>query len=267
MRTKELFSKVLQTGIAILLGGMFYFMAAQAAPAAKLGTTYPGQVYTEVGNYSPTEATVLSSSYAEQGVVVARFARLSLTPYVAIGITADTQGFDWENRVTGQVGVKLVHAFNHGVFSVGTAYAVEDRFKSGTIRKSIIGYVNYWVGWHQITEGKRFPGSSWGTIGNLSPVERGNVLAALYVQQGVVAARRGRLALVPFGEGTFSRDTQGFDWNNRSVAGAGLKGVVSLPKAVVELGGSFLQETRFGAGQSAGGFNLFLKVWAGWGRK
>jgi hypothetical protein len=227
------------------------------------GPIYPGSAWTEVGNYSPTEATVIANSYVEQGIKVWQSKSLALTPYAALTTSFDTKGYDWENKLKPEVGVKLTQSFTHGLLSIGTAYAIEDRFKSGTERGGAIGYVNYWFGWHS---GRRFPGSSWGVVGNITPIERNNVIMSLYLQQGVVAARVKKVAVVPFGEGTLGRDTHSYDWNNKAVYGGGLKAVVAGKMKVVEIGGSYLNENRFIRGRAAGGFNLFLKVWTGWGR-
>jgi len=236
---------------------------AQATYTDSKGVSYPGSAWTWVGNYTPTEASVISNSYVEQGVTVWRNKSLALTPYGALTTAFDTKSYDWENKLKPELGVKLTKSFTHGLISAGTAYAIEDRFKSGTKRGGAIGYVNYWLGWNS---GRRFPGSSWGVVGNIAPIERNNVIMSLYFQQGVVAARVKKVAIVPFGEGTFGRDTYSYDWNNKAVYGGGLKVVVAGKMKVVEIGGSYLTENRFITGRAAGGFNLFLKVWTAWGR-
>src|SRR5271168_3811257 len=93
--------------------------------------SYPGQFWNDTGNVSPTEHNdVISASYFEQGVTIARFGdtpntQFTITPYVAVGVTADTQGFDWNNRVVGSAGGRLNKYFSHGIVSVGGAYSYE----------------------------------------------------------------------------------------------------------------------------------------------
>jgi hypothetical protein len=225
--------------------------------------TFPGSAWTDIGNYSPSESTVLFDSYAEQGATIYRAHSLSLTPYASLALDFDTKGYDWENRAQGQIGIKLTRNFRNGIVSVGTAYAIEDRFKSETVKQAAIGFANYWFGWGA---GRRFPGSSWGIVGNISPVEHGNLVATAYLEQGVVVARfhDNKTRLVPFGQTTISGDTQGYSWENRNTSGGGFKVVRLVRHGDVEAGGLYLQETRFLQGPNKGGFNFFVKAWVGW---
>jgi hypothetical protein len=251
-----------------LCGSVAYAQSALptafGTPAAR--TSYPGQAWLEEGNYSPSEASVLTTGYVEQGVTIGHVFGLSLAPFGSFGISADTKGYDWENRSAIRAGAKVSKVFSHGIVEVSTGYSLEDRFKSGLQRGGLTSYADYWFGWSNIGGGGRFPGSSYGLVGNVSPVEHNNMLSALHVEQGVVAKRFGKIAVVPFGETTVSRDTAGFQWNNRNIGGAGLNVVIPTPHAQFQLGGDYLNEVRFN-GLSAAGYGLFLKFWSGWGRR
>lgn len=252
------------SGIALLILGWCISASAQSFET-KLPSTLPGSAWNVTGNISPAErGDIISASYAEQGVTLLRSKTLSLVPYVSLGTTFDTDGHDWNNRLAATGAVKLVKNFSQGIISIGGGYANEYRFKSGMRKSAPTAQAAYWFGWDS---NKRFPGSSWGVLGNISPVERNNLIAAAYVQQGVAAAKYHRASLVPFAETTFSKDTDGHDWNNRHIYGAGLKVVIPGPSQVCEIGGSYLREHRFESGMTASGFSLFVKLWFGWNPK
>ena len=90
------------------------------------------------------------------------------------------------------------------------------------------------------------------------------------MSQGLVARRFGKTALVPYVQATFSRDTKGFDWDNKAVYGSGLKFAFTREPAYTEFGVGYLRENRFYSGQSAGTLSIFINFWCGWnllGRK
>ncbi|HKW68047.1 MAG TPA: hypothetical protein VJP04_12210 [Terriglobales bacterium] len=252
--------------------------AQQAATPALQGSVVdgmglPGESWTTVGNLSPVEhGNGYVQSYVEQdaAVLASRSGSLSLTPYVSVGLVLDTKGYDWNNKVEPQAGIKLNKSLTHGLVSAGTAYTYEDRFNS--LKSSgMVLYVQDWFGWQSVAErANRFPGSTWAAFGNISPVEHGNWIGQAFVSQGVVARRFGKTALVPYVQATFSRDTKGFDWDNKAVYGSGLKFAFTHEPTYTEFGVGYLRENRFYSGQSAGTLSIFINFWCGWnllGRK
>lgn len=83
--------------------------------------SYPGQFWTDTGNVSPTEHNdIISASYLEQGITLFRTNNgFTFTPYASFGVTADTQGFDWNNRIQVNAGGRLNKYFKKGIVSVG----------------------------------------------------------------------------------------------------------------------------------------------------
>jgi hypothetical protein len=245
--------------------------ATQAVPAYQGNIVdavgLPGQTWTSVGNLSPIEHNnVYAQSYIEQSAAL--FATpsgsMTVTPYVSLGLVFDTQRYAWNNKVEPRAGFKFNKFFHSGVVSLGSAYCYEDRFQS--IQSSgLIVYVQDWFGWQAASEKlSRFPGSSWAAVGNISPVERGNVIGEGYVSQGVIAKRIGATALVPYADFTFSRDTKGFDWDNKALWGSGLKAIIPHGGLYTEVGVAYLHEHRFQTDQSAGGLTLFTNFSFGW---
>jgi hypothetical protein len=231
------------------------------------GTGLPGQAWTSLGNLSPIEHNNgYSQSYMEQSAAMfaTNSGSLTLTPYVSLGLVLDTKGYAWNNKVEPRFGIKVNRLFRSGVVSVGSAYAYEDRFNS-IVSSGLILYAQDWFGWQPVTnKASRFPGSSWAAIGNISPVEHGNVIGQGYIAQGIVAKRFARATLVPYGEMTVSRDSKHFDWDNKVISGAGMKAIYPHSGLYTELGAAYLHENRFNSGRSAGGLTIFMNASLGW---
>jgi hypothetical protein len=227
----------------------------------------PGQTWTSMGNFSPIEHNNgYVQTYIEQSAAV--FANdsgsMTLTPFVSLGLALDTKGYVWNNKIQPRAGMRLNKTFRHGVVSVGSAYSYEDRFNSVTASAFTL-FAQDWFGWQSVFENKnRFPGSSWAAVGNLSPVEHGNIIGQGYISQGVIAKKFGRTALVPFVEATLSRDSKGFDWENKAIYGSGVKASIPHGEVYTEVGASYLHEKRFDSGHSAGGLTLFMNFSFGW---
>jgi len=253
--------------------------AAQQAAAPALqggvvdGMGLPGQMWTTVGNLSPVEHNNgYIQSYVEQdaAILASQSGSISLTPYVSLGLVVDTKGYDWNNQIQPQLGLKLNKSLRNGVLSLGSAYTYQNRFSS-LQSSGLVLYVQDWFGWQSVAEkANGFPGSSWGSFGNISPVERGNWIGQGYFSQGVVTRRFGRTALVPYAEATFSHDSKGFDWDNKALYGSGVKLAYPHGESYTEFGIGYLHESRFYSGQSAATLQVFMNFWYGWnllGRK
>ena len=233
----------------------------------------PGQGWTSIGNVSPIEHNnFYLRSYVEQSVAVfsTYSGSVTVTPFVGVGLVFDTKGYDWNNKVLPKVGFKVNRLFLHGVVSVGSAYSYEERFK-GVNSSGLTIYVQDWFGWQPVSEkANRFPGSTWIEVGNLSPVEHGNILGLGYFSQGVVAKRFDRFTLVPYFEATVFRDSKGFDWDNRANVGGGVKAIFPHGDIYSEVGVAYLHENRFQSGLAAGGLSVFTNFSFNWnllGRK
>jgi hypothetical protein len=263
--------KLLLTSVTTL--ALLSSSAAQQGAAPTLhgtildGTGLPGQAWTSLGNLSPAEHNNgYSQSYMEQSAAIfaTNSGSVTLTPYISLGLVLNTKGYAWNNKVEPRFGIKANKLFRSGVVSIGSAYAYEDRFNSLT-NSGLILFAQDWFGWQSVTnKANRFPGSSWAAVGNISPVERGNIIGQGYVSQGVVAKRFARTTLVPYGQVTFSRDSKHFDWDNKVVSGAGIKAVTPHGDLYTELGIAYLHENRFNSGRSAGGLTLFMNASFGW---
>lgn len=237
----------------------------------------PGQFWSTNGNLEPVEkGNVLTENYFEQGATVFATAghSVTVTPYVAVGFAFDTKGFSYNNKIDPSIGIKLNKIFRSGIISAGTAFADEHRFDNGGSASGIVYFGQYWFGWHPIADQKsKFPGSSWGSFGNISPVEHGNYIFLDYISQGYVAKRFGQTheqALMPFAEFTVSKDTKGFDWENKAIAGGGVKFGIPKGEMYTEIGAGYVHENRFNSGLNSSGVKVFLNfsyAWNLFGRK
>jgi len=227
----------------------------------------PGQGWTSIGNLSPIEHNnFYLQSYVEQSAAVySTFSgSVTVTPFVGMGLVLDTKGYEWNNKVLPRIGVKANKYFRKGVVSVGTAYAYEDRFKSFNSSGMTV-FVQDWFGWQPVADkSSRFPGSTWMEVGNLSPVEKGNILGLGYVSQGVVVKRFSRATLIPYVEATVFHDSKGFDWDNRANIGGGVKAAFAGHYVYTEIGAAYLHENRFQSGLSAGGLSVFTNFSFNW---
>ena len=227
----------------------------------------PGQGWTSIGNQSPIEHNnFYFQSYVEQSAAVySTFSgSVTVTPFVGMGLVLDTKGYEWNNKVLPRIGVKANKYFRKGVVSVGSAYAYEDRFKSFNSSGMTV-FVQDWFGWQPVADkSSRFPGSTWMEVGNLSPVEKGNIVGLAYVTQGIVAKRFSRATLIPYFEATVFHDSKGFDWDNRANVGGGVKAAFIGHDVYTEIGAAYLHENRFQSGLSASGLSVFTNFSFNW---
>jgi len=262
--------------VVLVLFGVVVNASAQAEPPHAIrGNVFdamglPGQMWSATGTYSPMEkGNVLSQSYFEQTASVYSTWNNSLTvsPYMAFGMVYDTKGYSWNNKVQPSGGIKVNKFFRYGVISVGTAYAYEDRFTDWRAPKASgrTDYILDWFGWQPVSsKTSRFPGSTWAVAGHISPVEHGNLIEQAYVTQGFVLHRFNRSAIVPYGEFTVGHDSQGFNWENRTLSGAGVKFVTSMGQLYTDVGAGLVHENRFNTGLTANGLKIFMDISCSW---
>ena len=169
------------------------------------------------------------------------------------------------------MGLKYSRVFGRGIVQAGAGYAYERRFRSSLGMGQPIGFASYWFGWnHDLRAGRprrlwsSLPGRSWAAVGNQPPAERNNVIASVYVQQGVTVASVSRVSLVPLVEHTLTIDSMGHSWNNRRIFGEGVKLRVPVGKGVIEPAAIYKHERRWRDGQSADGLTASVNFWYGW---
>lgn len=256
-----MYKQIFMATAMILAGHGVSHAQSQNAPP-----DYPGHAWSSNGILSPIEDNnFVSESYAEQGIH--RFHlddRTTFGPYVSAGLTFDTEGYDWNNKVRAAVGVKLQHVVSkNGVVAFRAGFATEHRFKSDIDRTQPFVQGEYWFGWGG--DDHRYPGSSWGVLSYNLPAEEDNVLAAAYVQQGYRIHQGKGWSLVPFIEATVSTDTKDYDWNNYIRGAAGMKAAINGCSCDIKVG--YALEERFKSNRTKGGFIASINFWVPWNLK
>lgn len=241
-------------------------------PAPTSQTYFPGSSWINSGYVSPLEPGNLLTTYAfEQGLTLAKRGPHSVVPYAALTMTTDQEGLDWNNKAVSQVGLRYSRAFRNGVVQAGAGYAYERRFRSNFAAGQPIGFASYWFGWNRALGSgssrklwSSLPGTSWATVGNHAPAERNNVIASVYVQQGITLATFAKVSVIPFVEHTVTLDSAGHSWNNRRTHGEGLKLRVPVGSGVLDTAAIYKHERRWRDGQSANGLTASVSLWYGW---
>lgn len=108
------------------------------------------------------------------------------------------------------------------------------------------------------------PGTAWNSTGILSPAEKGNLISQTYAEQGIKVNLTESLALVPYGSLGATFDSEGYDWNNRIGAAAGVKLVQSLPNGIVAVRGGYMVEHRLKSDLDEGSAFAQAEYWFGW---
>jgi len=88
-------NKAVKFAVAVL---WFAPLAGAQDQTSSRAIMFPGSA--RIGNYSPSESTVLFDSYAERGATIYRAHSLSLTLLPSLALDFDTK--DWENLHKGR---------------------------------------------------------------------------------------------------------------------------------------------------------------------
>lgn len=188
----------------------------------------PGSVWDSLGTTPVERDNWVNLFHLDQGVVVGHVGKgWEVTPYAALNLTTDSNGYSWDNTSKLEGGVKLVKHYNSGEISLGAAYGLEHRDLNTEATKSgLMVFADGWFGYKAFNT-THTPGSGWFSIGNTSPFEQDNVIGLARIEQGYnfsqTEARS--LGVVAWGQAGF--DTRGDDWNNRHKAGGGLRASTS----------------------------------------
>lgn len=166
---------------------------------------------------------------------------LKASPFISGTLVHDEDGNFWNNKVTLRAGGKLSYPAGPATFTLRAGAAHEHLYKSGDSYSAPFVSAEYWVGWGF---GTSMPGSSWGVVGNISPSEKGNTIGMLYGKQGFLAFNAGKGRVTPFVDGTFARDSKGYDWNNKEVYGLGVEYVHPFGDGSFSVGIKHQEERR-----------------------
>lgn len=118
-----------------------------------------------------------------------------------------------------------------------------------------------------------YPGTAWINITgpHSGGGEDGNWIASGKIQQGVDWVEVNGWRLNTAVSVTASKDTQGFDWNNRIAPAASASVRKSTDSSVFEIGVQVVNETHYGKvykmpDSNSTSVQVFANYWVGWGR-
>lgn len=117
-----------------------------------------------------------------------------------------------------------------------------------------------------------YPGSVWGVVNFPSATtgaERNNVLAQGRVEQGIVWFRfaDGKWKLNTYAALSYSLDSEGMSYNNKTVPAVGVKVTREFDQGVVDLGIQAVQENRWKDDVHSSGVQAYASWWFGWNLK
>jgi hypothetical protein len=234
------------------------------------GVAFPGSFWISAGQVGPAEPdNVLGQVGFEQGITAWRSGRWFLEPFMGIGFTTDSEGYDWNDKHPSTLGVKIVRRLPGGVLQAGGGLLME-RDPATSIDRHPTAFVNYWAGWtgdafaHRDGKPLRLPGHVYAASGLLTGRDPENWLTTIGVEQGIVAYRVRGFGAVPFVAGTGSFDSKRRDWANRVGYDVGAKIVRPIVGGVVEAGVAqrYQHQVRTGVGDASP--VAFVNLWIGW---
>lgn len=242
--------------------------AQQTTPPASV--TLPGSFWISAGNAGPAEpGNHISQGAVEQGITAWRSGSWFAGPFVSLSFTADSAGYEWNNKHPVTIGGKLQHRIGNGVLQAGAGVMFESDPSTGEDRHPS-AFVGYWAGWqgdvsaHARGRGPAFPGSINIVSGLLTGRDPDNWMSYATLQQGIAAVRAGGFALVPYGSSAVSFDTKQRTWQNRLTNDGGVKVVRAFTGGVVEAGVAHRHQYEMLTGRSTAEPVAFVNLWIGW---
>jgi hypothetical protein len=254
---------------------LFVLFALTSSAAAQEATpptsvTLPGSFWMSAGNAGPAEpGNRISQGAVEQGITPWRRGSWFAGPFVSLSFTADSAGYDWNNKHPVTIGGKLHRRIGNGVLQAGAGVMFETDPSTGDDRHPT-AFVGYWAGWqgdvsaHARGRGPAFPGSINISSGLLTGRDPDNWMSYATLQQGIAVVRGGGFALVPYGSSAVSFDTKRRTWQNRLTNDAGVKVVRAITGGVVEAGVAQRHQYEMLTGRGTAEPVAFVNLWIGW---
>ncbi len=108
----------------------------------------PRSFWASVGNLSPQEGfNVQVMADGIQGFTFADGRKADGIIFIHGRISADTKGFDWNNKIMTGVGVKLAIPLKSSIFEIGTELVREQRLRSGNVSTGVTFFSSVYYDW------------------------------------------------------------------------------------------------------------------------
>ena len=242
-------------------------LLAQELPASR---AFPGSFWLSTGNVGPAErGNIVGQANLEQGATVWQRRDWFAIPFVSAQMTADSAGYEWNDRHPAQVGMKLVWRVPGGAVQGGAGVMFEREPVSGDDRH-LSAFVSYWSGWAAEGLAQRgspfrgFPGHLSATSGLMTGRDPQNWMTRIDGQQGIAILRNRVIAAVPYGGGVVTFDSKRRIWENRVTLDAGLKLVRTFVGGVVEAGVAERRQYAVLTGDVSAAPVVYVNLWVGW---
>jgi hypothetical protein len=259
--------------LALLALVTFSFLPVAASaqqPPAPPSVTLPGSFWIAVGDVGPAEPdNTIGQASLQQGVTAWRHGSWFFVPFVGASVTADSEGYEWNDRHPVTVAVKLQRTIGNGVVHAGGGVLFERDPATGRDRHPT-AFAGYWAGWqldrqaHLGTWPVALPGSINAASGLLTGRDPHNWMTYVSVQQGVTVFRVKGIAAVPYASLGASFDSKGRPWENRARSDAGVKLVRAITGGVIEAGVAQRFQRELKSGHQTSAPVVFVNLWIGW---
>lgn len=107
-------------------------------------------------------------------------------------------------------------------------------------------------------------GSMWSVVGNITPLEKGNVIYATGASQGFNVLEHGPFSITPYVAAGATLDTAGHEWNNQIIGSLGIRLNATVPHGVVSVGTAYTYDVRLRSHMTAKAPGFFVQDWFGW---
>jgi hypothetical protein len=258
--------------IDIVAAAALVVLTSGAASAQDVPTSraYPGSFWISSGAVGPAEPeNVLTQVGVEQGITAWERNAWFLVPFASLRLSADSQGYIWNNKHPSMLGVKLVRRVPGGVVQGGGGVMFE-RVEGSNDGQHPTAFVNYWAGWtadrraHLGSGPAGFPGHIDASSGLLSGADPQNWLTAFSAQQGVAINRSKIMSIVPYAGGVLAFDSKRRPWENRATYDLGVKAVRPMAGGTVEAGVAHRRQHQLLLDHVDSGPVAFVNLWLGW---
>lgn len=119
----------------------------------------------------------------------------------------------------------------------------------------------------------QFPGSAWFNITgpHIGGEEKGNWILSGNATQSAILKDIDGWKLNTYVSVNFSKDTKGYEWNNKITPAVGIGVAKYVGNGVLNVGVQAVNETHYGklyknGDRSATGMQVGISYWVGWGR-
>jgi hypothetical protein len=238
--------------------------------APKRGIAFPGSFWIAAGHVGPLEPdNTVGQSHFEQGLTIWSTDAWFVIPYLAVSYTADSLGYNWNNKHPSTVGLKLARRVRNGVVEAGGGVMFERDPATGRERHPT-AYASFWSGWRADSGGHRggrvsgYPGNMYVVSGLLTGRDPRNWVTVMSAQQGILVYKWRGIAVVPHVAALASVDTKQRNWENRVSYDGGVKLARHFSGGVIEGGVVQRRQHQFRTNRVASAPVVFVNFWIGW---